>query len=548
VSIGPGSPLPVHGVQSCPWNGPGSCSTTVGCVETAREFPTSTNCLCDHGVSGSCRYGCVDQQGNAAPCGSGPNCFCCCFPPQGCTTPPAAVEGQDQTLGGHPCSSISLPAPAASTCTAGCSVGFSGDVQQYSCTWWGVGQASTWTDGPYCSNCLEPVGLCDWYRMCVEAMIPCSSDNYAIDYGMKYCDLYDRSYGDFSSTGQQWVDAVRLCLQKALVLSLQSAKAGNPPSCRALKATAFASHVPCYSSPAEGLSVCSLWSVKDYWLVWTTIDSAFEPGNEFVASAKQAFLVATQCVTKAVSWARVEVQGLVQTTVDAVHSTLDSLRTAISHAASWPLDRVLLLFNDGSATPLQSLYRSVVTFEPSVSVDVLFLPRTESDLPVASVPWQQDESAEHVSSQLAIFVALHGLVFNLTIISNSSGNPTVTQRSQTVSSVAACSVGPCDRAPDDNGGTGGSKNNTTAIACGVIFSLLGVCLVGAGVWYYWTTHRMKSYRSGENEFRAKSVWSSHEHETSSQQNSPKSAPTSTATTTSLEMPGLSHNPIFTGGA
>ncbi|PVD35017.1 hypothetical protein C0Q70_06298 [Pomacea canaliculata] len=65
-------------------------------------------------------------------------------------------------------------------------------------------------------DCYTPAGnSCTWYTVCLEASIPCqnTSDDYAIAYGLKFCNLYVRNYNKFSPQGKQWVDAVRKCLQ-----------------------------------------------------------------------------------------------------------------------------------------------------------------------------------------------------------------------------------------------------------------------------------------------------------------------------------------------
>ena len=56
---------------------------------------------------------------------------------------------------------------------------------------------------------------CDWYIDCLEKYRPCGASEapYAVEYGNKFCNAYKLHYGQFSTEGQQWIDAVRKCLQ-----------------------------------------------------------------------------------------------------------------------------------------------------------------------------------------------------------------------------------------------------------------------------------------------------------------------------------------------
>ena len=64
--------------------------------------------------------------------------------------------------------------------------------------------------------CQSPSGSdCNWYKDCLEATYPCSGTDasYAVDFGEKFCRLYNDNYDWLSSTGRRWVDAARRCLQ-----------------------------------------------------------------------------------------------------------------------------------------------------------------------------------------------------------------------------------------------------------------------------------------------------------------------------------------------
>ncbi|OWF52565.1 uncharacterized protein LOC110447600 [Mizuhopecten yessoensis] len=122
--------------------------------------------------------------------------------------------------------------------------------------------------------CFSPDGqTCSWYRECLEERYHCEGTDaaYAISYAEKFCDLYSNHYRSFSVDGQQWIDAVRKCLQVGLVPVLRPWVSAT---CSEIKNRAFASHTNCYTGPSSGISFCSL-SLGDRWKVFWTIKSAF---------------------------------------------------------------------------------------------------------------------------------------------------------------------------------------------------------------------------------------------------------------------------------
>ncbi|XP_041358957.1 uncharacterized protein LOC121375528 [Gigantopelta aegis] len=123
--------------------------------------------------------------------------------------------------------------------------------------------------------CLSPDGSdCSWYRSCLEEAYPCegSQNAYAVSYAEKFCLLYDKSSTSFSDIGQEWINAVRKCLQVSLVPLLRP---WEKPSCQEIKVRAFASHSKCYLTPYSGApSICNL-TVGDWWKVFWTIKNAF---------------------------------------------------------------------------------------------------------------------------------------------------------------------------------------------------------------------------------------------------------------------------------
>ncbi|XP_028396527.1 uncharacterized protein LOC114520461 [Dendronephthya gigantea] len=127
------------------------------------------------------------------------------------------------------------------------------------------------------SWCYSPDGTsCNWYRECLNKTYPAcegGEDDYAIGFADKFCNLYKKSYKDFSQKGQRWVDAVRKCLQLKLVPLVDRTQ---EKTCAELKSVAFETHTPCYLNPLDdsSLSFCDL-SFSDRWTVFWTIKSAF---------------------------------------------------------------------------------------------------------------------------------------------------------------------------------------------------------------------------------------------------------------------------------
>lgn len=104
------------------------------------------------------------------------------------------------------------------------------------------------------NDCYRPTGGdCSRYRNCVAKRYDCSDGdpytvtyNYAVEYGLVFCQLYDANYNSFSDEGKQWVDKVRKCLQTSLVPHI---KPWSDVTCEELELIAFNSHTACYLKP-----------------------------------------------------------------------------------------------------------------------------------------------------------------------------------------------------------------------------------------------------------------------------------------------------------
>jgi len=100
-------------------------------------------------------------------------------------------------------------------------------------------------NGPAQANCTIVPDSCSFYLNCVEQTVPCAATDYAIAYGYNYCSKYLSRLSELSPQGQQWVEGVLLCLQKAL---LPVVTASPRPSCATIRSKAFASHPVCYTN------------------------------------------------------------------------------------------------------------------------------------------------------------------------------------------------------------------------------------------------------------------------------------------------------------
>ncbi len=143
------------------------------------------------------------------------------------------------------------------------------------------------------STCFSPArDECDWYRSCLERRYPCedADTGYAISYAEKFCLLYNERQRYFSRKGRLWVNAVRKCLQVALVPLL---RIFENTTCADIKQTAFDSHSDCYVSPNNGPSICDLGCL-DWAQVFWTIRSAFV--DESVESMKGMVEVGGRCL------------------------------------------------------------------------------------------------------------------------------------------------------------------------------------------------------------------------------------------------------------
>ena len=143
------------------------------------------------------------------------------------------------------------------------------------------------------ASCYSPDGTdCNWYSQCLARMYDCSGQaDYAIQYGEKYCKIYRQSQLALSSQALRWIDAVRKCLQVALVPLVHLCQ--ERYTCKSVEKAAFDSHATCYLSPYQGFSVCLL-PVSDWLRIFWTIKGSYHT-SAFLKTMKSSAVVAANC-------------------------------------------------------------------------------------------------------------------------------------------------------------------------------------------------------------------------------------------------------------
>ncbi|MES1920563.1 hypothetical protein MHBO_002222, partial [Bonamia ostreae] len=104
-----------------------------------------------------------------------------------------------------------------------------------------------------------------------QKRFPCQKKqqtSYAISNGAKFCNLYKNHYYKFTTKGREWIDAVRGCLQSALVPLLRPFLS---ITCDKIKEKAFQSHTSCYVYPRRlSPSFCDL-TLSDNMKIFYTV-------------------------------------------------------------------------------------------------------------------------------------------------------------------------------------------------------------------------------------------------------------------------------------
>lgn len=162
-----------------------------------------------------------------------------------------------------------------------------------------IGEEYTTSNLSLPTKCYSPSGTsCDWYEQCLERKHNCrgTKDDYGVAYATKFCNLYDKYYSHFSYQGQQWIDAVRKCLQVSLVPLLRPWRS---LSCKEVKTIAFNSHVPCYIRPNDQsphISICHLGAHDFFSVFWTIKSGLVMSVHTSAVMIKGFWSIMTDCI------------------------------------------------------------------------------------------------------------------------------------------------------------------------------------------------------------------------------------------------------------
>ncbi|KAH3699741.1 uncharacterized protein LOC127860795 [Dreissena polymorpha] len=231
-------------------------------------------------------------------------------------------------------------------------------------------------------TCYSPDGTqCSWYRNCLEKRFPCKEleQSYALDYGEKFCNLYTDHYAEFDDVGQKWVNAVRKCLQVALVPLMRSF---NTVPCEQIKDVAFESHTGCYVTPPDGAkSFCDIGG-RNLFSVLATIKSAFWQLGTIWRTISQGYSTVWACMSRddkdSLADKRNMMQFKAQIEDEQTVSNTVKMRFDLESAVSAHMDQGVFVYAfperpDSSIRPSPENMTVIIT-------NVLVLPRAEYDL------------------------------------------------------------------------------------------------------------------------------------------------------------------------
>jgi len=107
--------------------------------------------------------------------------------------------------------------------------------------------------GPIQEECVQfgRQGSCQFY-VCFEQRHPCESNNYALDYGWRFCSLFDTYRGRLSERAQQWLNDTRVCAMEQLINIYRS------PSVRCDEVASFMKNAQAACEVQHGLCSSSL--------------------------------------------------------------------------------------------------------------------------------------------------------------------------------------------------------------------------------------------------------------------------------------------------
>lgn len=189
----------------------------------------------------------------------------------------------------------------------------SGPVEKECCACQ-YGEQYTQSDLTLPSECYSPSGTsCGWYENCLERKYQCrgTEDDYAMEFATKFCNLYNDNFAKFSVEGQTWIDAVRKCLQVSLVPIIRP---WCTKSCKEIKETAFASHVPCYVLPNKqdpSISMCNLGNIDRLKVFWTIKSSLVMSVGSSLEAVNGIVMTMSECAARVIKSVNEKIDNVV---------------------------------------------------------------------------------------------------------------------------------------------------------------------------------------------------------------------------------------------
>ena len=227
-------------------------------------------------------------------------------------------------------------------------------------------------------ECYSPEGKdCTWYRNCLEKRHPCqgTKDGYAIEYAEKYCNLFSDNYNNFSPIGRCWIDAVRKCLQVALVSTLR-----QHITCQKIREIAVQSHSRCYVSPKP---ICDL-PYSDLAMLFSLINGALV--DDFRGTTQQISSVIKECLTAFVSRSlRIFIKAA-KKVVDYINKGREAFKKVVDYIANkfnWVRDRLDWILDDDDSDSANK--RQLIDEETGINlllVDLVALNITNGTTPI----------------------------------------------------------------------------------------------------------------------------------------------------------------------
>ncbi|XP_060565644.1 uncharacterized protein LOC132724720, partial [Ruditapes philippinarum] len=229
--------------------------------------------------------------------------------------------------------------------------------------------------------CFSPSGTdCSWYKDCLEKRYPCKEhgNSYALDYAEKFCNLYQDHYEEFNNIGQEWIDAVRKCLQVKLVPILRPFVMAT---CESIRQQAFESHSGCYLHPDVGKpSICDIGGVNWARIFWTVKSALIQDAT---ATLKQMLDVVEACGSDILSTGMEKIQMIFRQTTEIVLSDLNQFAESISEQIASQMDwykRGIIFFGFPTFTSYNRFKRSADNKTDLFYINLLIASKSEFDL------------------------------------------------------------------------------------------------------------------------------------------------------------------------